>query len=266
MRFEERELPTHAVRASPAKLKEGSVYFSLNFIDREMLIPVMEAWVYVGRNLEPEDHGKLYFQDIESYRRGISYQTAREGDPVQFFLESEDSLCLFEFERALEELMRCSLRRREEVPVPILRAQGFQNGEELPPDSPDESKTYSLRFDDIGLHERFVAALRKAGLAFNIRDDGAVTCTANNWPAVNTVASKIRDSCFRWYFSWWKDPESAHLFWEEMKASGLPFQVEHHSDRLVFLLPKGSEDLHEVISGRVQMKQAGPEANRRGSA
>jgi hypothetical protein len=264
MRFEERELPSRAVPASPGQLKEGSVYFSVNFIDREMLIPTMEAWVYVGRNLEPEDQGQLYFQDIESYRRGVSYQTAKEGDYVQFLLESEDSLYLFEFERALEELMRCLLRRREKegVLIPILRAQGFQNSEELPPNSLDESKTYSLRFDDIDLQERFVVALRKAGLAFDLCDDGTITCTADDWPAVNTVASKIRDSCFPWYFSWWKDPESAHLFWEEMKSSGLPFQIEHHSDRLVFLLPKGSEDLHEVISGRVQMKQAGSTTNR----
>jgi hypothetical protein len=39
-----------------------------------------------------------------------------------------------------------------------------------------------------------------------------------------------------------------------MKALGLPFQVEHSDDGILFLLPKDNEDLHDVISGRVQMK------------
>lgn len=257
MRFEERELPSYAEPVSATELREGNVYFSVTFVDRDMLIPTMEAVVFIGRNLQPGEFEKVYFQDIESYRRGVRYEMATDDDYAQFSMGSEKELDhIFEFERALEELMRCSLKRREkgEVLIPILRAQGFQSGEKIPADSLSDRKRHSLRFDDTGLQERFFAALRKAGLAFDVRDDGAVTCAADDWPAVNTVAHRVRDSCFSWYFSWWNNPESTHLFWEELKATGLPFQVEHHDDRIIFLLPKRNEDLYEVISGRVQMK------------
>jgi hypothetical protein len=260
MRFEGRELPSHAEPVLPAELKEGAVYFSVNFADREMLIPTMEAFVYIGRDLELEDSGELYFQDIESYRKGIRYNLATEGDCAQFLLESEDNLHLLEYERALEILMRCSLRRRERVEGPVVHARESQPGERLQQESFDAMHPRSLRFEDAGLQSRFIAELRKAELAFEIREDGAVTFAATAWPSLNTVAHTIRDSCFPWYFFWWKDPESAHLFQRELKASGLPFQVEHHDDRMVFLLPRGSEDLHEIISGRVQMRVPGRQA------
>jgi len=62
----------------------------------------------------------------------------------------------------------------------------------------------------------------------------------------------IRDSCFPWHLSIWSDNSvNAFRFWDEMKKAGLPFQIEHHDDEITFLLPKGSEDLHFTVSGRV---------------
>lgn len=91
-------------------------------------------------------------------------------------------------------------------------------------------------------------------LPFEVRSDGAVVCADIDWPSLNSVVHTIRDSCFRWYLTWWKDSKSSNLFLEELTASGLPFQVEYHDDEMAFLLPKGSEDLHEVIGNRVQMR------------
>lgn len=54
LRFEARALRSYAEPVSPGELKEGEVYFSLQFVDEEMLVPVMETWVFVGRNLDPE--------------------------------------------------------------------------------------------------------------------------------------------------------------------------------------------------------------------
>jgi hypothetical protein len=112
MRFESRELKPYAEPVSASALKEGSVYFSVNFVDEEMLIPVMEPVVFIGRNLAPNDAGRVYFQDIDSYRRGVRYSTAMEEDEPVFHSGSEDSMShVFEFERALDVLMKCSLRR-----------------------------------------------------------------------------------------------------------------------------------------------------------
>lgn len=113
VRFEERELKPYAEPVSASDLKEDVVYFSVTFVDDEMHIPTMETLVFVGRDLEENDSGKLYFQDIDSYREGIRHESATEDDHVTFFECSEDELNnIFEYEQALDVLMRCSLRRR----------------------------------------------------------------------------------------------------------------------------------------------------------
>lgn len=113
MRFEQRELPPYAEPITADELKEGAVYFSVTYADDRMLIPTVETLVFIGRNLEPGDSGQVYFQDINSYQMGFRYELVREDDYARFSTGSENELNhLFEYERALEELMRCSLRRR----------------------------------------------------------------------------------------------------------------------------------------------------------
>jgi membrane-bound lytic murein transglycosylase MltF len=106
----------------------------------------------------------------------------------------------------------------------------------------------SIRFDDAQLQDNFISRLQNAAVDFELTSDRAASCTESEYPKLIEAALLIRDSCFRWYLTWWDDKELAMAFWREMKAAGLPFQVEHHEDRLVFLLPKGGEDRHEEIS------------------
>ena len=111
MRFEERELKPYAEPVVESQLKEGEIYFSVIFLDDEMLIPVMEPRVFVGRKQESGDDGKLYFQDIESYRRGVRFDSL-EGDEEATF-QTGAGRFMFEYEHALDVLMACSLRRRK---------------------------------------------------------------------------------------------------------------------------------------------------------
>lgn len=109
MRFEERELKPYGEPISASELKEGSVYFSVTFVDDDMLIPVMETLVFVGKS----DEGLLQFQDVESYRQDVRYDSATDDDCATFFRCSGDQTKnIFEYERALDVLMQCSLRRR----------------------------------------------------------------------------------------------------------------------------------------------------------
>ncbi len=113
MRFEERELKPHAEPIPASELKEGSVYFSLTFVDDEMLIPTMETLIFAGRDLDTNFSGRLYFQDIDSYRNGVRYESAAEGDYATFYECTEDNLNnIFDFEHALDVLLGCSLKRR----------------------------------------------------------------------------------------------------------------------------------------------------------
>jgi len=55
MRFEERELKPYAEPVAASLLKQGEVYFSVQFADEDMLVPIMETLVFAGRNLDPND-------------------------------------------------------------------------------------------------------------------------------------------------------------------------------------------------------------------
>jgi len=112
MLFEERDLKPYAEPVSANELKKGSIYFSVTFIDENMHIPVIETLVYVGK----DDNGLLLFQNVESYRQGVCYDSATGNNHAAFFQTSEDQLnAIFEYEHALDELMRCLLRRQENV-------------------------------------------------------------------------------------------------------------------------------------------------------
>jgi hypothetical protein len=117
MRFEQRDLKPYAEPISSADLKVGDIYFAVNYVDDEMLLPTMETLVFIGRDLEPKDSGLVYFQDLASYRRGVRYSTAGKHDHARFFAGSENEVGhIFTYERALEQLMACSLRRRKDEP------------------------------------------------------------------------------------------------------------------------------------------------------
>ncbi|SRR6266851_1419669 len=114
MRFEGRELKPYAEPVIANQLKEGDVYFSVQFVDDDMLIPIVETWVFAGRKLDPEDEDdRLYFQDVESWRDGVRYGSPN-AETANFQAPTENNINhIFEYERALEVLMSCSLRRRK---------------------------------------------------------------------------------------------------------------------------------------------------------
>lgn len=114
MRFEGRELKPYAEPVSASELREGQVYFSVNFFDDDMLVPDVRAVVFVGRNLEPQDEGKVYFQDFESYRQGARYVDAKGDFDARFEVGSEREVGhIFDYEHALDALMKCAIRRRK---------------------------------------------------------------------------------------------------------------------------------------------------------
>jgi len=109
MRFESRELKPYAEPVSAADLEEGCVYFLVTFVDDDMHIPIIETLAFVGRTSD----GLLQFQDVETYRKGVHYDSVSDEDDATFFECSEDQLnCIFEYDHALDLLLACSLRRR----------------------------------------------------------------------------------------------------------------------------------------------------------
>ena len=112
MRFEGRDLKPYAEPVSTETLREGSVYFCVGFADDAMLIPQMETLVFLGKNLERESEERYYFQDIGSYQASGPLDPTRRDQQATFFKCSARELSgIYEFEPAIEILMRCSLRR-----------------------------------------------------------------------------------------------------------------------------------------------------------
>jgi len=113
MHFEARELKPYAEAVTAEELKEGAAYFSVTFYDDDMLIPDMKTMIFIGNNLEKEDTNSLYFQDVDSYKRGARYGSAKDGDATFYKCSSDQLSAIFDFEHALEELMRCALARKK---------------------------------------------------------------------------------------------------------------------------------------------------------
>lgn len=117
MRFEERELKPFATIVLARDLKEGAAYFATQHLDDKMLLPIMRPVVFIGKNLEPGDVGRVYFQDAESYRSGSRRDPSDTDTDALFesFPETKtgEVSAIYEYEDVLDELMRCALRRRK---------------------------------------------------------------------------------------------------------------------------------------------------------
>lgn len=113
--FPARTLKPYAEPVSAGELQEGTTYFSVAFLDDDMLIPTFEAIVFLGVDLaQSEVPGGLYFQDAASYRQGIRLQSASDEDGARFLIQAPHQLgSFFGYENALDELLACSLRRRK---------------------------------------------------------------------------------------------------------------------------------------------------------
>jgi hypothetical protein len=112
--FEKRELPTAADPVRIEELKIGDTYFKVSYVDDDMTIPLVDSVVFIGLNLDGDEEDTLYFQDVESYRSGIRISdTDVEPEDATFYAtQASTLLAMFDFEGALEELMRCSIRRK----------------------------------------------------------------------------------------------------------------------------------------------------------
>jgi hypothetical protein len=112
--FEARQLKPCAEPVSKSDMRQGEVYFALQFADERLLIPHLQPFVFIGKNLEEGDADLFYFQTMESYRAGVRYESATvdEVDKIEAYGPDEGNH-MFEYERALDLLLVCSLRRRE---------------------------------------------------------------------------------------------------------------------------------------------------------
>lgn len=130
MRFEARELKDYVEPVPATDLVVGQVYFKVAYADQDLMVPQLEAVVFIGRDLHPAGAG-LYYQDVESYLDGRRFQLGDladadlfPADPDEQAMAWEVNEARFEYERpsalsdvcefdaALDQLLACALRRK----------------------------------------------------------------------------------------------------------------------------------------------------------
>ena len=118
MHFDRRDLKPYAEPVTPGSLVVGEVYFSVQYHDQGMLVPEVEALVFLGDNLDPgPDAVGHYFQDAGSFIAGARYDAGAseedgEGNEAHIYLQPPGQVKhIFSFESALDELLKCTLRR-----------------------------------------------------------------------------------------------------------------------------------------------------------
>ncbi len=114
MQLPARQLPDYAEPVEENKLIVGQTYFSVQFLDEDLVIPIVEPVVYLGQSTsESTQDRRLQFQYARSCF-SVECGNALAADEVVIFSQAA-SQCghIFEFEQALDVLLRCSLRRAQ---------------------------------------------------------------------------------------------------------------------------------------------------------
>lgn len=113
MRFE-RELPTYAEPVRATDLEVGETYFTVQYLDEDLLFPVVETLILTHRKQGEDGNTVFGSQDLRSYRAGIR-QGPPDAESAIFYSQPEKYLNhIFDYEHAVDELIRCMGRRRKQ--------------------------------------------------------------------------------------------------------------------------------------------------------
>jgi hypothetical protein len=114
MEFKSRKLKPYSEPVSVDLLQVGEVYFACAFLDEDMLVPILEPLIFIGKNLSVGDVDSVYFQDAESWKDGLRYSAEAAAKGARFRTGSVSGI--YTYERALDLLLACSLRRNKIYP------------------------------------------------------------------------------------------------------------------------------------------------------
>lgn len=113
--FNERELPVAAYPVNLNQLVTGKAYYQITYDgdDKDMEAPLVLSMVFIGMNIDDDETDTVYFQDALSYDFGIRLSDDPESGTFMLFRCTPDGLgAIFEFDQALDEMMKCSIRRQ----------------------------------------------------------------------------------------------------------------------------------------------------------
>lgn len=112
MMYFERDIPTHAAPVRVDDLKIGETYFSVQYLDEDLLFPTLETLILTGKDQDADGGAVFRFQDLDSYRQGIRHGSVDATGAVFYFQGEQNLRHIFQYEHAVDELIKCAVRRQ----------------------------------------------------------------------------------------------------------------------------------------------------------
>lgn len=111
-----RAVPPYAEPVTPSDLRKDQSYFMVTYVDEDMLVPVVQTLIFLGRNATGKHPGFLCFQDAESFFDLGPYPQKKRGPGDLYVCPDEGLSNIFTLEKALKSLSRCLERRTRKKP------------------------------------------------------------------------------------------------------------------------------------------------------
>lgn len=90
----------------------GKLYFMVQYIDSDLLVPVVQSVIFIGKNVDGEGEDLWYFQDVESHATLGEYPNAEVGPGDIFVLPREGLSSIVVLDAVVKDLSECSGRRK----------------------------------------------------------------------------------------------------------------------------------------------------------
>lgn len=99
----------------PSDLVLGEVYYAVQFLDDDLTIPIVEPLVFIGWNRFGDETVKVaYFQNAETHRQGVRFETTTAENPADFLGAEEDGLSyIYDFEGLVQSISATAHRRSQ---------------------------------------------------------------------------------------------------------------------------------------------------------
>jgi hypothetical protein len=90
----------------------GQLYFMVQYIDPDLLVPVVQSVIFIGKNVDGEGEDLWYFQDVESHSTLGEYPNAEVGPGDIFVLPEEGLSSIVVLDAVVKDLSECLDRRK----------------------------------------------------------------------------------------------------------------------------------------------------------
>ena len=244
----EQELTLFTDFVNSSDLRPGAVYFRVLYTDPldrsgggdddDDRIPAIVPLVFLVRS-EGESGEELHFQDAGAHAAGVRCSSGVPAHEASFHrLTAHHLSSIFTFEHALEELMRCSLRRSESERFAARTVEHVH-------------RALRFQFDDAELQTRLLQQLFRAGVTHN-SEDGWLVYREASASAFDQCARRVRDQLFPWYSRpAGIAPELVERIRRALLEAAFVFALERDDAGAHFILPRVYQALHEPLFSRL---------------